>query len=139
MPIDHPSLLAVVNGVKRHTPKSATVLKTEFVVSLGKKANGSEAPGGIRLYASLFALLTVTSLRFGDVRAARDIWVTKSALGGISINSRDNAGALMNWDTPSAGLVSPKTERYVPLWRHWARVGPGSGMFRASFPHVNSG
>ena len=114
-------------------------MKTEFFRALEKKANGPDAPGGVRLYASLSTFLSLTSLRFGDVRCVRDIWVNNTALCGISTSSKDKGGALANWATPLAGLVAPATEWWKPLTRHWARIIPETGRSHSLAPHVNAG
>ena len=109
-PIDRPAILDVVNKDKARKPKSAPVLKAEFALALGKKANGPDSPGGIRLYDSLFTLSTLTSLRFGDVRYVKDVWLTNTALCGISTNSKDRAGDELGYavdrvDNPNLRLV----------------------------------
>ena len=91
-PIDHPAIRAIINRNKRHAPKSAPALKTEYAAALETKANDSESPGGICLYASVFTLLPATSLMFGDVRAVQEVWVANTDLRGISTESKDKAG-----------------------------------------------
>ena len=62
-----------------------------------KLANDQSTPGGLRLFSSLFTLLSLTSLRLGDARLVKDIWVSSTALFGLSINNKDKSGSLMNW------------------------------------------
>ena len=52
-------------------------------------------------------LLTIfASLRFADTREISELWVTKSAVCGISVDQKAHGGELMNWAAPRWGLRS---------------------------------
>ena len=80
-------------------------------------------------------MLALTSLRFGDARSGRDLWVSYTALCGPSVNIKEKSGQLMTWATPLAGL-RPKSRRYEHLIKFWTRVKPKEGKFAALFPHI---
>ena len=138
-PIGRPDVLAVVKKDKAHRPRPAPALTTEFAIALEKKANDLASPRGIRLYAALFPLLTLTSLHFADIRFVEDIWLTNAALRGISCNSKGENGALMNWATPLAGLSTPITEWYKPLFKHCDHVRSETGQLHPLSPNVHTG
>ena len=135
-PIDHPAVMAGISVDKLAKPTSAPYLNTDFAIALERLSNDPEAPSGTRLYASLFTLLTLTSLRFVDTRLVRDVWKSNTALCGLSINNMGKSGALMNWAAPLLVLLGPDSVRYRPLLLHWGEVKPAEWQFRALFPHV---
>ena len=132
-PADHPAILSAV-AVIGHKPKPDPSLETDFALALETGACNKEAPSGLRLYYSLFAMLALTSLRFGDTRMVQALWVSETALCGLSVNNKDKSGQLMTWATPLTG-IKPKAKWYEPLLKFWTKIKPKEGRkFRFAFP-----
>ena len=133
-PYGHPDITEAISAHKASVPKSAPHLNTEFAIALEKLTNDTSSPIDLQLYASLFTLLALTSLRFGDARLVKDMWVPNTSLGGLGINNKENAGALMNWATPLLGLHSPGSDWYKPLLKQWAESSRKGGSYVHYFP-----
>ena len=66
------------------------------------------------------------------------LWISSTALCGLSLNNKDKSGALMNWDTPLLGLSEAGPEWYTPLMKHWGKIKSEKVDLRALSPHVDS-
>ena len=136
-PIAHPAVKSAVSVKTKRKVKTAPPLCTEFAIALERRAADKEVLASERLYCSLFALLTVSSLRFGDTRQTTSISQSKTALCGVGVNNKGKGEDLMEWATPLTGLLG-NPEWCKPITRHWEKIKPSTaGQFRALFPHIN--
>ena len=135
LPLNHP---AVVKGTKIPKPsaKHAPPLTVEFLVALETQAINRENPEGLRVYCSLFLLLTLASLRFADTADVSELRVTETAVCGVSVNHKDKCGRENSWATPKSGFHSDGGWTR-PLMRNWDKLKPKKGKYTYLFPHVN--
>ena len=134
MPLEHP---AVIKGAKVPKPsaKHAPPLAVEFLVELETQAIKRENPEGLRIYCSLFLLMTLASLRFADTADVSALWLTDTAVCGVSLNHKDKMGRENSWATPSSGFHSGGGWTR-PLMRLWEKLKPRKGKYTWLFPHV---
>ena len=62
-------------------------------MELEKLTYDKDIPYGMRLYASLFLLMTYESLRFCDASDVAILWVADTAICGESVNRKDKNGS----------------------------------------------
>ena len=107
-PLEHPALRAAAASVKGRKARSGPVLETDFIIKTEQLARNKSAPGGKRLYCALFAILALSSLRFGDTVQIEKLFDSGSAIFGIIVNNKDKTGELMTCATPLSGLSGDK-------------------------------
>ena len=77
---------------------------------------------GEKSAAAIFLLMIFAPLRFADTKDVSNMWLTDTAVCGVSLDHKNHAGALMQWATPRCGI---KSEGWVkPLFRYWEWVKP---------------
>ena len=97
----------------------------ELILKLESVTLPSKFPSGLRLYCSLFCLLTYASLRFSDLRQVADVWSSDSAICGLSVNQKNKNGDLTQRATPKLGLTH--TEFWAaPILRFWESANPAN-------------
>ena len=135
-PLKHPAIREAAASVKGRNAKSAPVLETDFIIKTEQLARNKSAPGGKRLYGALFALLALSSLRFGDTEQIEKLFDSGSAIYGISVNNKDKDGELMTWATPLSGLSGDKN-RANPIFDFSGRLTEKSKTKMNRFrPHI---
>ena len=120
-PIDHPAVKVAVSIPRGRNVKTAPAVETEFLKALENHAANRQFPGGQRLYAALFALLGLSSLRFGDTKQVSDLFNSGTALCGIGVNTKDRSGDIMSWATPLMGL-SWTENWFKPILDFWEKI-----------------
>ena len=137
LPVSHPAVVRCAkfkSGVTRRAP----VIPTEAVLKLETEARNRDNPAGWGCIAVYFFLLTMASLRFGDTADVSHLWLTDSALFGMSINHKRRTGATTNWAMLRKGMNS-NGARLRPLLRFWDRAEPiQEGGFTWLSPFVST-
>ena len=135
-PTSHPAVISAVAAKTKRATKTAPTLCAELAIAIDRRSADKEVLAIDRLYCALFALLTLTSLRFGDTQQTSAVTKTKSVICGSGVNNKDKSSALMLWATPITGL-NGDSEWCKPIARHWGEIKPKEKEhFRALFPHV---
>ena len=115
-PIYHPTAVGAAK-IKRNKPlRQAPLMPLNLIIKLENAAATSSLPGGLRLFCSLFCLMTLASLRFADLRQVADVWASSAAIFGLSVNQKKRMATLSSGQPQKGGggggcpnriLVSP--------------------------------
>ena len=92
---------------------------------------------GERLYSALFVMLALTSLRFGGTRQVRALWLSDSALCGLSVNNKDKSGNLMNRRPLYYGFPTRRTGLASSL-NYGLRSRVKTGRITGHYSHISS-
>ena len=134
--LTHPAVYVASLKSRLKMEKQAPLPPFEFVVALERAAANAKEDPGVRLYAAIFFLMTMASLRFCDLSDVQKLWKTKTAVCGISINHKDGGWALMNWATPRSG-INTKGVWFQIIDQFWCKIKPKSeDEFAPLFPRV---
>ena len=138
LPLNYPAVKNAARPDTRAVIKHAPIAPFELMLGMGEIANNRLTPEGLRLYAAIFSLMSLASLRFSDLREVLDFWVSDSAVCGRSVDQKDKHGALMTWATPALGL-SGSTEWTLPILSFWNNrtAKKADGAFIPLFPAVS--
>ena len=126
LPIWHPGILAVVKKPRKSALHQAPPVPVEFIFALERIADAHEYPWGMRYYASMFVLMTMTSLRFCDTRDVVKVWVTETAICGVSVDHKTKNAEPTQWAAPKSGLVTDSLW-LAPIARLWKKISPADG------------
>ena len=137
-PIHHPTVVRAARAKRTKALRQAPMMPLELILKLECTAVSNANPSGLRLYCSLFCLMTFASLRFSDLRQVTDLWASDTAICGLSVNQKDKNGDLIQWATPREGLT--KTMFWAaPLLRFWKKHKPSKqGRVIFIFPYVSN-
>ena len=137
LPLRHPAVMAQVSkGALNPTPrKQAPPLPIELLQALGRVTGDKAIPFGFRLYASLYILMALASLRFSDTRVVFHVWVTETAFCGRSRDLKRKGRPIIAWASPIAGLNNnPTWARNI--MRSWNNDHPAHPAHRSLYPSV---
>ena len=139
-PIDHPAVIAATRTPKSKPTKHAPPITTEFIVALENAVSNEEFPYLKRLFCALALLRIYASLRYADTKQVYQVFVTNTALCGVSVDPKSTKGDVMQWAAPLDGLTDVKWWSFIV--KHWDAIKPGddsnpSGSFSALYPWVD--
>ena len=109
----------------------------EFVYKLEEYAANADNDKNIRFYCSAPLLQILASLRFSDTIQIATFFVTKTVIGGSSINQKSKGGGLISWAAPRRGLRSNGAWAN-PVISYWGKFKPKEGEYRFLYPFVNA-
>ena len=105
-PTSHPGVIAATRSMNTKSVKHAPPIPLDFIRKVEEYASDPELAWGLRVFCSLICLLVYASLRYADTSSVFKLWKTETAICGLSVNSKDKNGDVMNWATPITGISS---------------------------------
>ena len=136
-PLKHHSAVKAAKLKRTRPLRQAPLMPLSLLTALEQTAVSNKYPTGLRLYCSLFCLMTYASLRFSDLRQVDDAWASGTAICGLSVNQKDRNGETTQWATPKLGITQT-TFWPSPLLSFWKRIKPEEGRVRNLFPFVDN-
>ena len=136
IPPTHPAVIKAAK-IRKAAPQQAPAAPLGFIFRIGKEARIRENPEGLRIYCSLTFILAMASLRFADTSEVARLFVSESAVIGVSIDPKDKDGSEMTCETPANGINS-EGAWVRPLIRLWGAIEPRAGKYTFLFPNVDS-
>ena len=121
-PVTHPGVIAATRSINKKSVKHAPPVPLEFIRKVEEYASGPTLSWGLRVFCSLVCLLVYASLRYADTVCVCKLWKSDTAICGLSVNSKDKNGDLMNWATPMTGVIS--SDWTYPLLKFWDGIKP---------------
>ena len=91
MPLEHTEVIKWTK-LPKPSAKHAPPISVEFLVGREKQAINRENPEGLRACCSIFLLLKLASLRFADTADVSSLWLTDTAVCGVSLSRKDKTG-----------------------------------------------
>ena len=130
----HRAIKASARVSGRRTARQAPMAPYEFAIATERVSADNSQPEGRRLFCALFLLVIFASLRFSDTIEVVDIWRTKSAAEGRSVDQKLPGGEVITWAAARRGIDS-NGSRINPIIRYWDKVKPKTEARRCLFPY----
>ena len=118
-------------------PKQAPMLTLGLLRAIDNACANDSLPFGLRLYAAIFMVVAMASLRFGDTKVAYALWATDTALCRRPRDLKQKGGPIFVWASPLNGLQGNSAWASV-LGGFWSKQPPLKGGRRAFSPFVDS-
>ena len=131
-PLKHPAVNVAHRIVKTKQRKHAPAAPLEFAIQLELYAADAKNDKTIRFYRSGLCLLIFASLRFSDTIEIQQLWTTKSAICGISVDQKSPNRELKTRAAPRRGFRS-EGAWINPVWPYWEKSQPPKGDFNFYF------
>ena len=131
-PINHPAAIAATRSGKRKPTKHSPGAPLDFVVKVEEAVTNEKYQSGEKLFCSLFLLQVFASLRYIDLDEVSSLFLTETAVCGVSIDPKSANRDVMQWAAPKQGLGG--REWFIPVFEFWETIKPPPGEFRPLYP-----
>ena len=138
LPLDYPDVKMAgrldSHAIVKHAPMPPFELMSDFE----RVATNRSLPEGLRLYASIFTLMSLAPLRLSDLREVQQFRKSDTAACGRSVDQKCKFGTIKPWATPLTGL-NGNTGWVQPTLDFWdTQVSKfGQGVLRTLIPAVS--
>ena len=141
LPLTHPGVLAAtktpVGGSLPKPTKRAPLLELPFIKALENMAADESIVRGKRTYAATYLLMCLASLRFADTKVVFHLWLSKTAVCGVSLDLKLHSRPIIEWATPITALGASNGHWADTFIQLWGSDPPKPGGSRSLFYHVD--
>ena len=121
-PIGRPAILSCARTIKSKPTRNAPRIPVDFAKLLELSTENKEFPPLKRVFCALTLLQIYASLRYIDTCYVSQLFVTNSAICGVSVDMKSPNGEIIQWAAPLNGITEAKWRE--PVLLRWKQVEP---------------